>query len=656
MAEFSLPQQRFPGPVEVPAPNVNSFTAGSAHTSVLPVVDPSWANMLPRGPNMGDMISAAELQAKLQQTQRQDKGRNMLAQLYGNPQNVGPDGSLKPEAMRMLAAAGYPDQMLSVMGTQAEIAQRQQQTRASSSKFMSDEQTRLMTDFEPLVAEYDRNVKEVGQPRAREVFQQRYTEEVSKAKTSGLYSPATVARINPTGDPERLRANILGLKGVQDSQLRQSQESRAVAGEGRAAIASARGSEDKPENYEYIDQAGNRRTGLVTYNRDNKTFYDSENRPVKQAIRAIGTENRTNAERFIGVGSDGKQTLYHYGLDGQPVDDKGEAVDTSRFRSVRKIGARDQTAQEQLLEQYKAENPGASAEDLANYLQRMKAPRSALGMTVGAFIKENPNASAADIASFTAWTRARGATEQAFAAGVEGRTTRSLDVAMDHLTSLGELVDALNNGSVNTINAVANRLKTEFNLDTAPVTIEAARSIIGTEIVKAVAGGANALADREEARAPLDPKLGPKELHAVIAEDKRLMAGQLRGLEQQYLSAVVPPNKRGDKDAEEQARRAYRYKLFPETLTELERAATPVAGGKTAGGSTRTEPAAGPDLRPPIANPDAPAAQPGAPAPAVAPSSSEAPPVEMLKEGKETTFKTGGTWTLRDGKPVKVRD
>lgn len=43
-----------------------------------------------------------------------------------------------------------------------------------------------------------------------------------------------------------------------------------------------------------------------------------------------------------------------------------------------------------------------------------------------------------------------------------------------------------------------------------------------------------------------------------------------------------------------------------------------------------------------------------APAPAQSGGSASAPPVDRLKEGVLTTFKNGETWTLKNGKPVKV--
>jgi hypothetical protein len=55
------------------------------------------------------------------------------------------------------------------------------------------------------------------------------------------------------------------------------------------------------------------------------------------------------------------------------------------------------------------------------------------------------------------------------------------------------------------------------------------------------------------------------------------------------------------------------------------------------------------------------AAAPAATAPAAAPSAkpaatpSSTPPVSLLKEGVETKFKNGQTWTLKNGKPVQVK-
>src|SRR5712691_11510041 len=121
-----------------------------------------------------------------------------------------------------------------------------------------------------------------------------------------------------------------------------------------------------------------------------------------------------------------------------------------------------------------------------------------------------------------------------FGTGKQGDTTRSLNVAIDHLGSLSELATALNNNDTSAVNRVSNFLKTELGISSAPNTFEAARSIVGSEITKAIVGGVSALGDREEARKPIDAARSPQQLADVIKEYKRLMAGQLVGLEWQY--------------------------------------------------------------------------------------------------------------------------
>jgi hypothetical protein len=61
-----------------------------------------------------------------------------------------------------------------------------------------------------------------------------------------------------------------------------------------------------------------------------------------------------------------------------------------------------------------------------------------------------------------------------------------------------------------------------------------------------------------------------------------------------------------------------------------------------------------PDAAAPIGSGPAPAAPSAKPAAApAAPASSL--PVNLLKEGVETSFKNGQTWTLKNGKPTQVK-
>lgn len=128
---------------------------------------------------------------------------------------------------------------------------------------------------------------------------------------------------------------------------------------------------------------------------------------------------------------------------------------------------------------------------------------------------------------------ARARAVQAFSTGPQGNAMRSFDVAIDHLDTVGQLANALKNGDVNAVNAIGNKFKEQFGY-AAPTDFNAAKSIVGAEVAKAIVGSGNALADREELRSALNNARSPEQLAGVIDTYKRLMAGQLKGLRKQY--------------------------------------------------------------------------------------------------------------------------
>lgn len=127
------------------------------------------------------------------------------------------------------------------------------------------------------------------------------------------------------------------------------------------------------------------------------------------------------------------------------------------------------------------------------------------------------------------------ATEKAFTTGKQGQTIRSMNVAMNHLDTLGKLSDALNNGDVVGFNKLANIVSTQTG-QPAPVNFNAAKKLVGDEIVKAIVGSGGGVSDREEAAKTIDAAKSPQQLAGVIATYKELFNGQLKGLHQQYVS------------------------------------------------------------------------------------------------------------------------
>lgn len=120
-----------------------------------------------------------------------------------------------------------------------------------------------------------------------------------------------------------------------------------------------------------------------------------------------------------------------------------------------------------------------------------------------------------------------------FGKGQAGKTVRSFNVSIDHLATLGELADALHNGDIKAINKLSNTVSSQTG-HVAPDNFDAAKQIVGDEIVKGIVGAGGGTADREKAAASIDSAKSPEQLKGVITTYKKLMAGQLEGLKTQY--------------------------------------------------------------------------------------------------------------------------
>jgi hypothetical protein len=67
-----------------------------------------------------------------------------------------------------------------------------------------------------------------------------------------------------------------------------------------------------------------------------------------------------------------------------------------------------------------------------------------------------------------------------------------------------------------------------------PTNVEAIGPVVGAEVTKAIIGSNNALADREELRAPLKASNSIPQILGAIGGYQDLMGGQLKGLKKQY--------------------------------------------------------------------------------------------------------------------------
>ena len=116
-----------------------------------------------------------------------------------------------------------------------------------------------------------------------------------------------------------------------------------------------------------------------------------------------------------------------------------------------------------------------------------------------------------------------------------GKALKSINVAVDHLDTLQEAANELKNGQTPAFNKIANLYATNTG-ETAPGNFDALKSIVGSEVAKAVVGGASALGDREEIRKEISNAKTPEQLAGVIKKFQQLMAGQAKGIRQEWVS------------------------------------------------------------------------------------------------------------------------
>ena len=155
------------------------------------------------------------------------------------------------------------------------------------------------------------------------------------------------------------------------------------------------------------------------------------------------------------------------------------------------------------------------------------AMRSPYGQAVMSRVKElNPEYSGATFSNVKQ-------AEQKFNVGKQGDTVRSLNVAVNHLDTLGQLSEALNNNDINLFNKLGNAYAQQTG-NPIPTNFNAAKKIVADEIVKGIVGSGGGVADREEAAASINAANSPAQLKGVIDTYKQLLGGQLSGLKQQY--------------------------------------------------------------------------------------------------------------------------
>jgi hypothetical protein len=518
-------------------------------------VDPNIAlqagrNLPQPGPNWDQVQAMQRTAISLQQAQQVQDAQNALKTLYTNPKNFDPK-TFQPtqeawgQLFRMSPAAGMDlrNNLATLQQKQAVVANQQQEANSGWVKRGLDEVGK------PALDEYNTAIAENVPPQvAIQRAQKVYTDNLKTLQDSGM-PDVLKSQMSPTFDPIRIGKNL--------QTIQQQQEQEKLKTEGYTKTTQM--TPDGPQEV-YVNPDPKKPTlnmaGLPT---------PATSRPVPPANEQKPVKAETTDGKTIDVIRDPNGMLRDY-FTNQPIN-----AQTIKPGSLKGEGTgKDKTPAQLAIDKFVEENPNATADQLANFTQKMRPPRSGAAAAVQKFMDENPNASAADIAAFNAWTRETGAGAQAFGTGPQGNLTRAQNVAIDHLAFLSDdLVPALKNGDMRAVNALTNWAKTEFGHE-GPVDFNFAKGIVSQEVNKSIVNtGAGTEAERANLSAALSAANSPEQLNGVIASAKRLMAGQLKGLQQQYVDVTVGPGSRGDPAAVQRAQDSFQQKLFPRTLQEL---------------------------------------------------------------------------------------
>jgi hypothetical protein len=210
-------------------------------------------------------------------------------------------------------------------------------------------------------------------------------------------------------------------------------------------------------------------------------------------------------------------------------------------------------AGQRLSEQYDPATVDAVAKGIAEYRQAPLSGwtmRSPWGQQVMARVyQDNPDYSAAQFSAGVSGARA-------FATGRQADTVRSMSVAIDHLQVAEDLGKALATGDSRALNTAKAALQKQFGYE-GPVDFDTAKMIVGDEVTKAIAGGTLSMTERTALQQQFSTASSPEQLQGTIGTLKRLLGGQLRGLQRQYEN--IPGTKPSFED-----------KLSPEAKRQLQ--------------------------------------------------------------------------------------
>jgi hypothetical protein len=182
------------------------------------------------------------------------------------------------------------------------------------------------------------------------------------------------------------------------------------------------------------------------------------------------------------------------------------------------------------------------------------------------------NSAASIAAKGQAFTASQGVVND-FTKGKSAQALNGINTAVQHMTALDPLIDALGTNDVKVVNRVSNFFKEQTG-QAAPTNYAALKEFVGGEVAKAVLPGGGGEKEREALTAPLNAANSPDQLKQAVQTIKTALAGKTEALRNQWDVGTMGAQGNFDKF------------LLPETkkalgIADTSATTTAPAGGKT---------------------------------------------------------------------------
>lgn len=421
----------------------------------------------------------------------QQKQEQALRQALSAPGAIDPKtGQVTPDTIAAVTQAN-PQAGMALQKNAADIAEKTSTTaknNAQAKNFDFEHGVKQMDLIAQsggaLMTQYQTLLKQ-GVPRDQAIAQMQplYQQAMQSVASSGMIDQEHLAHIPPQFDPDKVSAGVFSALSLKDQFTVQHQKNQESLDQSK---------EQETQRHNKVEEGqGAQKVGIEAENAGtNRARLGFEESQPKSEVGKINSD--LNAGRITKDQANAALTKATGGGDPATVDEVAKHIADGTMQPL--------TAQ---------------------------ALRTPAGMRIMARVYEfNPDY---DAKTYGAQAKA----VKDFSTGKQGNTVRSLNVAMSHLDTLGDLGKALNNGNVKGFNKLAQSLAEQTG-QPAPTNFDAAKKIVADEVVKAIVGSGGGVADRDEAAKAFEKANSWAQLGGAITTAKKLMGGQLEGLRKQY--------------------------------------------------------------------------------------------------------------------------